>query len=146
MQVPGICFPDPSPAHPYPALEPRTRHRLATCHSALGTRHWFRAAVLACGHPGDHWYQFVVFLLLTYAGGSTNPDVLLDFGASYSPYFRRGEYWRLVMPMFLHVGWLTSSAIVMRYSSWGRFWSASTARGVFLFYTSPPGWAVPRCR
>jgi len=48
----------------------------------------------------------VVFLMMTYAGGSTNTDVLLDFGASYSPYFRRGEYWRLVMPMFLHVGWL----------------------------------------
>ena len=48
----------------------------------------------------------VVFLLMTYAGGSTNTDVLLDFGASFSPYFRRGEYWRLVMPMFLHVGWL----------------------------------------
>ena len=48
----------------------------------------------------------VVYLLLTYAGGSTNTDVLLDFGASFSPYFRRGDYWRLVMPMFLHVGWL----------------------------------------
>jgi rhomboid protease GluP len=47
-----------------------------------------------------------IFLLQTYAGGSTNTDVLLDFGASFSPYFRRGEYWRLVMPMFLHVGWL----------------------------------------
>ena len=48
----------------------------------------------------------VVFLLLTFAGGSTNTEVLLDFGASFSPYFRRGEYWRLVMPMFLHIGWL----------------------------------------
>jgi len=48
----------------------------------------------------------VVFLMLTYAGGLTSTGVLLDFGASFSPYFRRGEYWRLVMPMFLHVGWL----------------------------------------
>jgi len=47
----------------------------------------------------------VVFLLMTSAGGSTNTQVLLDFGASFSPYFRRGEYWRLVMPMFLHIGW-----------------------------------------
>ena len=50
--------------------------------------------------------NIVVFLLLTYAGGLTNTDVLLDFGASFSPYFRRGDYWRVVMPMFLHVGWL----------------------------------------
>jgi len=48
----------------------------------------------------------VVFLLMTFAGGSTNTEVLLDFGASFSPYFRRGEYWRLIMPMFLHIGWL----------------------------------------
>jgi len=48
----------------------------------------------------------VVFLIMTSSGGSTNTDVLLDFGASFNPYFRRGEYWRLVMPMFLHIGWL----------------------------------------
>jgi rhomboid protease GluP len=48
----------------------------------------------------------LVFVLETLAGGSKNPSVLLDFGASYGPYLRRGEYWRLVMPMFLHIGWL----------------------------------------
>jgi rhomboid protease GluP len=47
-----------------------------------------------------------IFLLMTLAGGSTNSEVLLDFGASYAPYFHRGEYWRAVMPMFLHIGWL----------------------------------------
>ncbi len=48
----------------------------------------------------------LVFLLLELAGGSRNPEVLLNFGASYGPYIRRGEYWRLVMPMFLHIGLL----------------------------------------
>ena len=46
----------------------------------------------------------LVFILQTLAGGSQNPSVLLDFGASYGPYFKQGEYWRAVMPMFLHIG------------------------------------------
>ncbi|HEV2382609.1 MAG TPA: rhomboid family intramembrane serine protease [Terriglobia bacterium] len=46
-----------------------------------------------------------VFLLQTLAGGSQNSDVLMDFGASYRPYFEQGQYWRAVMPMFLHIGW-----------------------------------------
>ena len=46
----------------------------------------------------------LLFLLMELAGGSKNPDVLLNFGASYGPYFHRGEYWRAVMPMFLHIG------------------------------------------
>jgi rhomboid protease GluP len=36
--------------------------------------------------------------------GPANPLVLLEFGASFKPYVERGEYWRLVMPMFLHAG------------------------------------------
>jgi rhomboid protease GluP len=46
-----------------------------------------------------------VMVLQTLAGGSKNPDVLMDFGASYRPYFQHGQYWRAVMPMFLHIGW-----------------------------------------
>jgi len=46
-----------------------------------------------------------IFALMEYAGGSQNPEVLLNFGASYGPFIHRGEYWRLVMPMFLHIGW-----------------------------------------
>ena len=63
-------------------------------------RYWPVATLVILG------INVVVFLAMTLAGGSTNTDVLLDFGASFSPYFRRGEYWRLVMPMFLHIGWL----------------------------------------
>jgi membrane associated rhomboid family serine protease len=46
------------------------------------------------------------FLLRTFTGASQDPELLIRFGASYGPYIRRGEYFRLVMPMFLHVGML----------------------------------------
>ena len=45
----------------------------------------------------------VVFILMTIAGGPADLDVLLAFGASCRPYFLAGEYWRAVMPMFLHL-------------------------------------------
>jgi rhomboid protease GluP len=47
-----------------------------------------------------------IFALMELSGGSKTPEVLLNFGASYGPFIRRGEYWRLVMPMFLHIGWI----------------------------------------
>lgn len=49
--------------------------------------------------------NILIFILMTVSGGSKNVNVLLSFGASYGPFFREGEYWRLVMPMFLHIGW-----------------------------------------
>ena len=42
----------------------------------------------------------------TLTGMSTDPELLLHLGASFGPYTRRGEYWRLVMPMLLHIGLL----------------------------------------
>jgi rhomboid protease GluP len=67
------------------------------------------------GAPQRYWpvatlailaLNLLIFVLETLAGGSKDPGILLNFGASYGPYLRRGEYWRLVMPMFLHIGWL----------------------------------------
>jgi membrane associated rhomboid family serine protease/tetratricopeptide (TPR) repeat protein len=42
--------------------------------------------------------------LRTFTGVGSDPEFLLRMGASFGPYTRRGEYWRLVMPMFLHIG------------------------------------------
>jgi rhomboid protease GluP len=58
---------------------------------------------LPCGTATAFASTSVVFILMTAAGGPANLDVLLAFGASCRPYFLAGEYWRAVMPMFLHL-------------------------------------------
>lgn len=48
--------------------------------------------------------NILVWLVITAAGGSTDLDVLLRFGAKYGPAILDGEYWRFFSSMFLHIG------------------------------------------
>lgn len=45
-----------------------------------------------------------IFLLMTLAGGSTNANVLIFFGAKVNPLIDLGQYWRLLTANFIHIG------------------------------------------
>jgi len=47
-----------------------------------------------------------VFCLALIRGGSDDPEVLAILGAKLNSLVRRGEWWRLVSSIFVHVGWL----------------------------------------
>jgi len=46
----------------------------------------------------------LVFLAMTLDGGSTNANVLITFGAKINVLIQQGQWWRLVTPIFLHIG------------------------------------------
>lgn len=46
----------------------------------------------------------IVFGIMTLIGGTTNIANLLRFGASFQPYILAGQWYRLVTPMFIHIG------------------------------------------
>ncbi len=46
----------------------------------------------------------VAFITLELMGGSTNMQVLIDAGAKVNLYVRAGQWWRLIIPIFLHYG------------------------------------------
>ncbi|EGL81714.1 Rhomboid family protein [Caldalkalibacillus thermarum TA2.A1] len=45
-----------------------------------------------------------IFMFLEWVGSSTDPQTLITYGAKWNPLIIEGEYWRLVTPMFLHIG------------------------------------------
>lgn len=46
----------------------------------------------------------IVYLLMTVSGGTESTVTLLKFGAKFNPLIRAGEYWRLITPIFIHIG------------------------------------------
>lgn len=46
----------------------------------------------------------LVWLTMTALGGSTDPRVLVAFGAKVNELIVQGQLWRLVTPIFLHIG------------------------------------------
>lgn len=46
----------------------------------------------------------LMFLIMTFNGGSENPWTLVFFGAKINELIVLGEWWRLITPTFLHIG------------------------------------------
>ena len=85
--------------------------------------------------------QVVMFLLLELSGGSTNTATLTAFGAKNNVLILDGEWWRLITPMFLHIGlthllfntfalWSVGAAVERIYGS-GRFLLIYLVSGIF---------------
>ncbi|GER69555.1 hypothetical protein BpJC7_08580 [Weizmannia acidilactici] len=48
--------------------------------------------------------QIAVFIMMTLFGGTQNTENLIRFGAKYNPLIIDGQYWRLITPVFIHIG------------------------------------------
>lgn len=61
--------------------------------------------------------QILLFLLMTFDGGSTNTFTLIQYGAKFNPLIVAGQWWRLITPIVLHIGWvhLLMNSVILYY-------------------------------
>lgn len=50
--------------------------------------------------------NLIVFLSMTFAGGSTNQQVLIAFGAKVNSLIQAGQVWRFLTSSFIHIGFV----------------------------------------
>ncbi|WP_080146529.1 rhomboid family intramembrane serine protease [Marinilactibacillus piezotolerans] len=67
----------------------------------MSLRRWQRKPYITYALLG---ITVLMFGLETLMGGSTNPVVLYELGAKINPLIVMGEWWRLITPVFLHIG------------------------------------------
>jgi rhomboid protease GluP len=105
--VPPLTGQEFRPVRELPDLE-RTLRRLARRQRSREARWRQRIKLLVERYPVVTYALLatnaLVFLLLTWAGGSTDPAVLIRFGAQERELVLQGQVWRLLMACFLHLG------------------------------------------
>lgn len=70
----------------------QTKHKL---------RNWRRYPVVTYGALA---VTILMYVLMSINGGSQNPFTLISYGAKVNGFIVLGEWWRLITPIFLHIG------------------------------------------